>query len=129
MALVLRRLNRLGDEGRRFARLVLEAMISDLDAALREIGASDPSMGRKMKHVAHSIHARLAIYDQCLSEERRGELADALRRNLFGTLKADDANTESFIRYLTVGAQRLENASLEILRRGHVDLPDFRDIE
>src|SRR5262245_1963011 len=67
MWLTLRRLKE-ADASWPFMRFLNEAMMRDLDNALREIGASDPGMGRKMKHVLRSFYGRMTVYDQGIDD-------------------------------------------------------------
>jgi cytochrome b pre-mRNA-processing protein 3 len=84
MALTMRRLKALGEPGTVLARYLTEAMISDMDGNLREMGAGDLGVGRRVKQMAQALYGRIAAYEAGLAEGSQS-LCDALRRNLFAT--------------------------------------------
>ena len=81
--LVLRRLKAQGQAAETGQALV-DLFIQDMDASLRELGAGDLGVGRKVKAMAQAFYGRIAAYDSGLAGPAAG-LEDALRRNLFGT--------------------------------------------
>jgi cytochrome b pre-mRNA-processing protein 3 len=81
--LVLRRLKGQGQAAEAGQALV-DLFIQDMDASLRELGAGDLGVGRKVKAMAQAFYGRIAAYDSGLAGSA-ATLEDALRRNLFGT--------------------------------------------
>ena len=57
-----------------------DALFIGFDEALRELGAGDMSLGRKMKNFADAFFGRLKAYGEARSE---AELAEAILRNLY----------------------------------------------
>jgi len=85
--LVVRRLK--SDPSRaakRLSRALLEAFFSDMDRSLREMGASDLGVGRRVKAMAQALYGRIKAYEAALEEPGDAALEAALRRNLYGTL-------------------------------------------
>jgi len=85
--LVVRRLK--SDPSRaakRLSRALLEAFFSDMDRSLREMGASDLGVGRRVKAMAQALYGRIKAYEAALEETGDAALEAALRRNLYGTL-------------------------------------------
>ncbi len=62
------------------AQAVVDAIFVGFDVALREMGAGDIGMGRRMKKFADAFYGRLQAYDAALDAE---QLTEALERNLY----------------------------------------------
>lgn len=88
--LVLRRLGQEGEEGRALGQAVFDLLFDDMDRSLREMGVGDLGVGKRVKAMAQAFYGRVTAYDQALAGAE-ADLADALRRNLYGT--AEPAGT------------------------------------
>ncbi len=86
--LVLRRLKREGTEGSEVGQGLFDVMFGDMEQSLREMGVGDSSVGRRVKAMAKAFYGRAAAYEAALANDGAA-LADALRRNLFGTVEPD----------------------------------------
>ncbi len=64
--LLLRRLRAEGPAGTALGQALFDLMFADLDAALRELGVGDLSVGRQVKRLAGQFYARLAGLDRAL---------------------------------------------------------------
>lgn len=84
VVLALRRLKAAG-EGT-LGQALFDVMFTDLDRTLREIGVSDLSVGKRIKHMARSLFGRIAAYEEGLAQPDDGLLHAALTRNLYGTV-------------------------------------------
>lgn len=51
-----------------FSRLLIEAMISDLDRSLREMGVGDTGIGRRVKKLARALYGRLRNYEEAAAK-------------------------------------------------------------
>ena len=83
--LVLRRLKAEGEGGRALAQALCDRFFADLDRSLREMGAGDLGVGRRVKAMAQAFYGRVAAYDAALNGDD-ATLGEALKRNLFGTV-------------------------------------------
>jgi len=83
--LALRRLKAEGEGGRALAQALCDRFFADLDRSLREMGAGDLGVGRRVKAMAQAFYGRVAAYEAALNEDDAA-LVEALRRNLFGTV-------------------------------------------
>jgi cytochrome b pre-mRNA-processing protein 3 len=82
--LVLRRLR--GEAGAAaIAQALVDLFVEDMDASLREMGAGDLGVGRRVRHMAEALYGRIAAYDAVAASDQQTAVA-ALRRNLFGTV-------------------------------------------
>ncbi|OAN50854.1 hypothetical protein A6A04_17300 [Paramagnetospirillum marisnigri] len=86
--LVMRRFKRvearLADEARELSQALFDLMFDDMDQNLRELGAGDMSVGKKVKQMARAFYGRATAYEEGLDGDG---LVDALIRNLFGTVE------------------------------------------
>jgi cytochrome b pre-mRNA-processing protein 3 len=79
-------IHRLQDEpepGPTLAQAVFDAMFSDMDDNLREIGVSDLSVGKRMRTMWEAFHGRALVYAAALQGADGGALEAALTRNVW----------------------------------------------
>jgi cytochrome b pre-mRNA-processing protein 3 len=81
--LALRRLKSKADAAD-IRQALVEVFVDDMDASLREMGAGDLGIGRRVKAMAQALYGRIAAYESGLAGSEQA-LIGALRRNLFGT--------------------------------------------
>jgi cytochrome b pre-mRNA-processing protein 3 len=117
--LLLRPLNNLarrgdasGPGGRAgdIAQALFDAMFTDMDRSLREMGVSDIAVGRRVKHMAKAFYGRVAAYDEGLAGPDE-LLCEALRRNLFGTVEPPPAHVRAMADYLRCQAGHMTSLS------------------
>lgn len=115
--LVLARLKSERAAGADFAQGLFDAMFTDMDRGLREIGVGDLSVGRQVKRMAQGFYGRVAAYERGLAEGD-GTLDEALRRNLYGTASPTAAQCAAAGRYLRNCAAALAAQPVEALLAG-----------
>ncbi|HKB96886.1 MAG TPA: ubiquinol-cytochrome C chaperone family protein [Rhizomicrobium sp.] len=105
--------------GRPAAQGLTDLLFTGFDEAMREQGAGDMGIGRKLKAMADAFYGRMAAYDTARDES---ELAAALAKNLWrgaegpgGSVAADRAHRLAAY----AGAAR------QSLARSLPDIPDF----
>lgn len=76
--LLLERVKQTGD--RPLSQGLMDALFIGLDEALRDMGAGDMGMGRKMKKMANAFYGRMKAYGEAGDETA---LADAVVRNIY----------------------------------------------
>lgn len=111
-------LNRLKREvtAKEFAQALFDIMFADLDRAVREMGATDTGVGKRVKSMARGFYGRTAAYDKGLADD--AELEAALRRNLFGTAQPAPDQVASAARYLRTQVAALAAVPTEIFLAG-----------
>ncbi|MDB3891960.1 ubiquinol-cytochrome C chaperone [Alphaproteobacteria bacterium] len=82
VGLVMRRLKTCGDTGRDLSQQLFDSMFSDMDLTLREMGAGDIGVSKRVRIMAEGFLGRLDAYATALDEGDNDALAEALRRNL-----------------------------------------------
>jgi len=87
--LVLERLNTTGQ--RDLAQALTDALFVRFDEGLRDLGAGDMGMGRRMKKIAAAFYGRMQAYNQAADD---AALAAAVERNLYrGAGRGEGART------------------------------------
>jgi cytochrome b pre-mRNA-processing protein 3 len=81
--LLIDRLRFLPDPGPAVAQAVFDAMFSDMDMALREMGVGDLSVARRVRMMWDAFHGRARAYAQTLDSEDAEALPAALARNVW----------------------------------------------
>jgi cytochrome b pre-mRNA-processing protein 3 len=119
--LVLHRLKGT-DAGAELGQAVFDAMFADMDRNLREMGVGDLSVGPRVKSMAEGFYGRVAAYDAGLQQADDGTLLEALRRNVYGTLKdassAPGTAVQTLARYVRACAASLAAQDIAELSRG-----------
>jgi len=83
VALLIHRLRRDQFPGPALAQALFDAMFSDMDLNLREMGVGDMSVGKRVKAMWEGFHGRAAAYEDCLAAGDEAALAAALARNVW----------------------------------------------
>lgn len=135
--LALRRLRAAPDDPARraeraLAQGLIDALMRDFDRSLREMGAGDLGVGRRVKDMAKGLNGRIAAYDAGLDAPAAGApaagapdaLEAALRRNLYGTVAAPDPRAVAAVAaYVRGAAAALAHCSVASLGSGDLPLP------
>ncbi|HVA13011.1 MAG TPA: ubiquinol-cytochrome C chaperone family protein [Stellaceae bacterium] len=114
MFLVLNRLKAEHEVTSDFAQALFDAMFADLDRGLREMGASDIGVGRRVKEMAKGFYGRIRAYQDGLAADD-ATLGDALRRNLYGTVQPRPEAVAAMLRYARAQAAALAQQPAENL--------------
>ena len=101
--LVMRRLNQVvasqTDAAKALSQALFDLMFDDMDQNLRELGVGDMSVGKKVKQMAQAFYGRVAAYEDGLAAGE-ASLAEALQRNLYGTLEGAAAPVAAMAAYM-----------------------------
>lgn len=104
------------------SRALLESFVTDMDRSLREMGAADLGVGRRVTAMAEGLYGRLKAYETALAESGDAALEAALRRNLYGTVVApDDAALETVCGYVRRQQAALAGQAFAALEAGQVE--------
>jgi cytochrome b pre-mRNA-processing protein 3 len=120
--LLLNRLGRDGRSTRAVGQALFDLMFTDMDGSLRELGASDISMSRRIKAMVRAFYGRIEAYENGLGAP--ATLAEALSRNLYRGAPPDKTQLDAMVRYVTREAARLaETSAIDDLRFAPPELP------
>lgn len=97
--LLQRRLKRAGAAAEPVAQQLAEVFFADMDLSLREMGAADIGVGRRVKRMIEGFAGRAEAYDAALAAGAES-LAAALARNLYGGRPVDPALLAAVAGYL-----------------------------
>jgi cytochrome b pre-mRNA-processing protein 3 len=119
MFLVLNRLKAEHEATEDFAQALFDAMFADLDRGLREMGASDMGVGKRVKEMAAGFYGRIAAYEKGLEGDDQ-TLTEALKRNLYGTVQPRVETVAGMLRYMRRQARNLAGQPLEAFVSDHI---------
>jgi cytochrome b pre-mRNA-processing protein 3 len=123
--LLVRRLKDEADPAARaLARALVEALFADMDRTFRELGAADLGVGRRVRKTAEAFYGRATSYDAALAGDADAP-AEALRRNLYGTVEGGPAPEQlaAAAGYLRDGVAALSAQETAALLGGAVQFP------
>ena len=117
--LVLHRLKSSNPATHGLAQKLHDHFFADMDRCLREMGAGDLGVGKRVKRMAEGLYGRISAYEAALSDD--GAAASALRRNLYGTQpEVSDRTIEAMMDYLRRQAAALAEQETSDLQAGRV---------
>jgi cytochrome b pre-mRNA-processing protein 3 len=124
VALLIHRLRHLPEPGPRLAQAVFDAMFSDMDLTLRELGVGDLSVPRRMKQMWEAFHGRALAYEAALDEadQKPQRLSDALARNVWRGA-APPGSAEGLAQAALAYRDALQAVAAEAFYRMAVDFP------
>ncbi len=116
--LVMHRLKR-EPEAFELSRALAEAMVTEIDRGVRELGTGDLSVGKKVKHMTRGFYGRIMAYEEGLA---RGEvaLASALRRNLYAAASPGEEEVAAMVAYIRREAASLAEQPVAAMQNGEV---------
>ncbi|HEX9647446.1 MAG TPA: ubiquinol-cytochrome C chaperone family protein [Alphaproteobacteria bacterium] len=107
VVLLVRRLNRDGADGADLAQHLFDTTLDDMDRNLREMGAGDLGVGRRVKAMARAFYGRARAYGAALDAGDRAALETALARNLLGVAGEAHASAAPIAAYVIAAEDRL----------------------
>ncbi|MBN9556364.1 MAG: ubiquinol-cytochrome C chaperone family protein [Alphaproteobacteria bacterium] len=112
--LVLERLEALG--ARDQAQALTNILFDGFDEGLRELGAGDMGMGRKMRKLANAFYGRMQVYRDAPDE---AAMAEAIWRNIYRGDEGMRPAAQTLARYTVAARGRIAGQDLRTA------LPDF----
>jgi cytochrome b pre-mRNA-processing protein 3 len=116
--LLIQRLKREAPPGPALAQAVFDAMFSDMDINLREMGVGDLSVGRKVRVMWEAFHGRSAAYAAAMSADDMAALDAALERNVWRGEPPPEGSAEALRRAVLAQDAHLSGQHLSDLARG-----------
>ena len=121
--LLLHRLKRDLPHTEELSQDLFDIMFEDMDKSLREMGAGDVGIGRRIKEMAKAFYGRIAAYDESL--KRSDESLDiALQRNVYRKSSANDEQVKALGSYMRREAANLSDQPIEALLGGKLSFAD-----
>jgi cytochrome b pre-mRNA-processing protein 3 len=121
--LLVRRLQREEAPGPTLAQAVFDAMFSDMDISLREMGVGDLSVGRRVRAMWEAFNGRAHAYESALAESTLAEggataLEAALVRNVWRGSAPPDGCAAALARLVIAQAACLDGQDFAALAAG-----------
>jgi cytochrome b pre-mRNA-processing protein 3 len=118
--LLIQRLKSEPAPGPTLAQAVFDAMFSDMDVSLREMGVGDLSVGRKVRVMWEAFHGRAAAYAAALTTSDMAALDAALQRNVWRGTPPPDGTTQALRRLVLAQEGHVSAQDLDSLAQGVV---------
>ena len=118
--LLIRRLRHAPEPGPALAQAVFDAMFSDMDNSLREMGVGDLSVGKRVRVMWEALHGRSAAYEAALAGDDLPALGAALARNLWRGAPVPASSVVAMSRLVRTQDAHLAKQSLGPLASGRV---------
>lgn len=111
--LVTQRLQRCGSRGGRLAQAVTDHLFDSFDHSLRETGAGDFTVVRKIRKLGENFSGRIKAYSVALNDETV-PLRDVLARNLFDVVSSEPFfdTLETYMQQTTILLNGLEDSAI-----------------
>jgi len=122
--LVLRRLKADVDRTADLAQCLFDTMFADMDRSLREMGAGDLGVGRRVKAMATAFFGRLSAYEKAMANDDLDELTEAILRNIFRedvAMKQDARRIANYTHWISLA---LLTYPIEALLEGRLTFPN-----
>jgi cytochrome b pre-mRNA-processing protein 3 len=122
--LVLRRLAALGGLADFIAQDIVDGLFTHFDDTLREMGLSDIAVSKRLKAMGSAFYGRNAAYSAALGRGSIAELADALKRNVYGSDPNAAAKSAELALYIGSLDAGLAETPIEAFTTGRFRFPE-----
>ena len=117
VSLVMRRLKALDAEGAALSQQLFDTMFADMDLTLREMGAGDIGVSKRVRVMAEAFTGRLNAYAGALDEQDRAALKAALERNL---LRGDTVAADGLVDFVIALDQQIQAVGAKDILSGQL---------
>ncbi|MBV9250528.1 MAG: ubiquinol-cytochrome C chaperone [Acetobacteraceae bacterium] len=118
--LLIQRLQHEQQPGPALAQAVFDAMFSDMDINLREMGVGDLSVGRKVRAMWEAFHGRARAYAAAMEAHDPAALEAAIARNVWRGAAPPPGSAPALVRLAMAQYANLQGQGLPALEAGHV---------
>ena len=102
---------------------LFDTMFDHLDLTVREMGAQDLGVGRRIKRMAEGFQGRASAFREAWLAGDEAGLREALQRNVFGKTTATPEALAALCRYIGEAEKCLKNADMAALLAGRIAWP------
>jgi cytochrome b pre-mRNA-processing protein 3 len=120
MALLFRRLRSENKDVREFGQAVFDLFFKDMDRSLREMGAGDLAVPKKIQKMGNIFYGLLTSLNEAMDRGDSAAVEAVLARNLFEPGTA--APVAELAAYLFAEAEKLEAQPLDAIVAGRIEL-------
>jgi cytochrome b pre-mRNA-processing protein 3 len=97
-------------------------MFADMDLSLREMGAGDIGVSKRVRAMAEAFMGRLESYVYAIDNKDKKSLSAALKRNLFRGNGAIDPLGNGLVDYLFALVKEIDNLPKDKVLAGKLDI-------
>jgi cytochrome b pre-mRNA-processing protein 3 len=119
---IFQRLRGQGDRAAGLSQALYDRLIQDFEASLRQLGAGDVGVGKRIRVMTEALQGRIKAYEAALSGGPL-DLEGALRRNLYGTTDPDMEAVRAMANYLRQGKELADRQPIDRIQRGIFEFP------
>ncbi len=108
---------------KKFSKNLINYFLDDMESAIREIGVSETSIGRKKRIIAENFYGRLYSYSEIFKKKKLDK--DFIKKKLKKNFKLTEINYDFLLKYISLNVNlfsRLNKISFTDLRFDYVDL-------
>jgi len=120
LSLLFRRLKSGDETSKNFSQALFDVFFVDMDRSLREMGAGDMAVPKRIKDMGQLFYGMLASLVKALDENDEAALRAALSRNIFDA--KEPASLAQFARYVVAQADNLDRHHADTILDGKIDL-------
>ena len=118
MGLVFRRLGGVGKPATEFSQALFDLFFKDMDRNLREMGAGDLSVPKKIRNMGNLFYGLATNLNEAMARGDRAEVEAVLKRNLFADIET--ADVPALADYLEAEYAKLKLQSVDAIIGGKV---------
>ncbi len=122
VTLVMRRLKAVGDGGKARSQELFDSMFADMDLSLREMGAGDIGVSKRIRAMAEAFMGRFDAYVTAVDKGDRNALAAALKRNVFRGNDQQDPMASGLVEAVFGLVAELDRLDDIVLLEGRIDI-------
>lgn len=111
---------------REFGQEVFDVFCTDMDRSIREMGAADVVVPKRIKKMMHAFYGRLDRYVAAIDARDLDALQEGIRLNVFADAE-DDIHPDRVADYALQSADLLKAQSVEALIEGMLKFADPMD--
>jgi cytochrome b pre-mRNA-processing protein 3 len=108
--LYLPRLKSVRTDGKPLAQAAFDQMFANMEHSLRELGAGDMSVPKKMQNMISAFYGRAAAYDTALKDGDVTALRAALHRNVYRGAEVSPTALDALSTYVRAASEALKAA-------------------
>ena len=120
LVLLFRRLRAESAAARDFSQAVFDLFFKDMDRSLREMGAGDIAVPKKIQKMGNIFYGLLANLDSALTAGDIAQLEPVLLRNIYA--ESGVTSARALAEYLIGEQQRLSAQPTDAIMAGHLEL-------
>jgi cytochrome b pre-mRNA-processing protein 3 len=120
LALLFRRLRSGDTKVREFSQAVFDLFFKDMDRSLREMGAGDLAVPKKVQKMGGIFYGLLNAVGDALDHDDIAQLTSVLERNVYGGVAVPEAR--KLAGYLAAESTRLASQPIETIVSGTVSM-------